>query len=198
MDQVELGKCLSCFVFFSEESPQEVGPFFVDSLLDSEESQLGFEAALGKPPSTTMELFRPLFYQDASRWRPDPVPEDFADDLLETPPSFTDVLGIGGLIPWLSQWYAVPEAKNLTGNWTGDRWAVWQFPEEEFVLLFETRWNDKDSARNFRESIPYHPYQRVLSDKGGSKRVRFLRGSSESVFEYLPAIYQDAPKKGAP
>ena len=178
--------------------PREVGPFFVDSLLDSEEPQLGFEAALGKPPSTTMELFRPLFYQDASRWRPDPVPEDFADDLLETPPSFTDVLGIGGLIPWLSQWYAVPEAKNLTGNWTGDRWAVWQFPEGEFVLLLETRWTDEDSARNFRESIPYHPYQRVLSDKGVSKRVRFLRGSSESVFEYLPAIYQDAPKKGAP
>ena len=178
--------------------PREVGPFFVDSLLDSEEPQLGFEAALGKPPSTTMELFRPLFYQDASRWRPDPVPEDFADDLLETPPSFTDVLGIGGLIPWLSQWYAVPEAKNLTGNWTGDRWAVWQFPEGEFVLLLETRWTDEDSARSFRESIPYHPYQRVLSDKGGSKRVRFLRGSSESVFEYLPAIYQDAPKKGAP
>ena len=178
--------------------PREVGPFFVDSLLDSEEPQLGFEAALGKPPSTTMELFRPLFYQDASRWRPDPVAEDFADDLLETPPSFTDVLGIGGLIPWLSQWYAVPEAKNLTGNWTGDRWAVWQFPEGEYVLLLETRWTDEDSARNFRESIPYHPYQRVLSDKGGSKRVRFLRGSSESVFEYLPAIYQDAPKKGAP
>lgn len=178
--------------------PREVGPFFVDSLLDSEEPQLGFEAALGKPPSTTMELFRPLFYQDASRWSPDPVPEDFADDLLETPPSFTDVLGIGGLIPWLSQWYAVPEAKNLTGNWTGDRWAVWQFPEGEYVLLLETRWTDEDSARNFRESIPYHPYQRVLSDEGGSKRVRFLRGSSESVFEYLPAIYQDAPKKGAP
>ena len=178
--------------------PREVGPFFVDSLLGSEEPQLGFEAALGEPPSTTMELFRPLFYQDASRWSPDPVPEDFADDLLETPPSFTDVLGIGGLIPWLSQWYAVPEAKSLTGNWTGDRWAIWQFPEEEFVLLLETRWTDEDSARNFRESIPYHPYQRVLSDEGGSKRVRFLRGSSESVFEYLPAIYQDAPKKGAP
>ena len=178
--------------------PREVGPFFVDSLLGSEEPQLGFEAALGKPPSTTMELFRPLFYQDASRWSPNPVPEDFADELLETPPSFTDVLGIGGLIPWLSQWYAVPEAKNLTGNWTGDRWAVWQFPEGEYVLLLETRWTDEDSARNFRESIPYHPYQRVLSDKGGSKRVRFLRGSSESVFEYLPASYQDAPKKGAP
>ena len=178
--------------------PREVGPFFVDSLLGSEEPQLGFEAALGEPPSTTMELFRPLFYQDASRWSPDPVPQDFADELLETPPLFTDVLGIGGLIPWLSQWYAVPEAKSLTGNWAGDRWAIWQFPEEEFVLLLETRWNDKDSARNFRESIPYHPYQRVLSDEGGSKRVRFLRGSSESVFEYLPAVYQDAPKKGAP
>jgi len=178
--------------------PREVGPFFVDILLGAEEPQLGFEAALDNPPSTTMELFRPLFYQDASRWSPDPVPEDFADELLETPPSFTDVLGIGGLIPWLSQWYAVPEAKNLTGNWTGDRWAVWQLPEGEFVLLVETRWNDEDSARNFRESIPYHPYQRVLGDKGGSKRVRFLRGSSESVFEYLPTAYRDAPQKGAP
>ena len=131
-------------------------------------------------------------------WRPDPVPEDFADELLDAPPSFTDVLGIGGLIPWLSQWYAVPEAKNLTGNWTGDRWGIWHFPEGEYILLLETRWNDEDSARNFRESIPYHPYQRVLADEGESKRVRFLRGSSESVFEHLPATYQDAPKKGAP
>ena len=178
--------------------PREVGPFFVDSLLDSEEPRFGFEAALGKPPATTMELFRPLFYQDASRWRPDPVREDFADELLETPPSFSDVLGIGGLLPWLSQWYNVPEAKSLTGNWTGDRWAIWQLPEGEWMLLLETRWDDEDSARNFRESIPYHPYQRVLSDKEGSKRVRFLRGGSESAFQHLPAIYQDAPKTGAP
>ena len=110
----------------------------------------------------------------------------------------TDVLGIGGLLPWLSQWYNVPEAKSLTGNWTGDRWAIWQLPEGECMLLLETRWDDEDSARNFRESIPYHPYQRVLSDKEGSKRVRFLRGGSESAFQHLPAIYQDAPKTGAP
>ena len=117
---------------------------------------------------------------------------------MDTPPSATNVLGVGGLIPWLSQWYAVPEAKVLSGKWSGDRWALWEFPDDESILLLETRWQDAEAARNFREAIPYHPYQRVLKPEAGSNRVQLLRGNCESVFTRFPAVYQDAPHKGAP
>ena len=178
--------------------PRELGPFLVDFLVGSTGPLTGIESTFKQQPSTTMEFFRPLWYQDASLWRPDPVAKDFADGFMETSPAFTNVLGVGGLISWLTQWYGVSEARALTGRWAGDRWAVWKFPGNDSVILLETRWHDEDSARRFQEAIPYHPYQRVLRREAGSKQVRFLRGSSQSALSNLGPEEQAAPQQGTP
>jgi hypothetical protein len=178
--------------------PRELGPFLVDFLVGSTGPLAAIESAFEQPPSTTMEFFRPLWYQDASLWRPDPVVRDFADGIMDTSPAFTNVLGVGGLISWLSQWYGVSEARALAGHWAGDRWALWEFSDNDSVLLLETRWHDEGAARRFQEAIPYHPHQRVLRREKGSNCVRLFRGSSESALTNLGPEEQAAPQQGTP
>ena len=178
--------------------PREVGPFFVDFLVGSAGPLDRAEPAFQRPPSTTMEFFRPRWFQDGPLWPLDPVPADFADAIMSKPPTSTNVLGVGGLISLLTQWYSVAESKLIAGQWSGDRWALWEYPGNELVLLLETRWADELSARQFRESIPFHPLQRVIRHEAGSTTVHLLRGSSEEVLEGLDPKFQSAPRQGAP
>ncbi len=176
---------------------REIGPFFVDYLSGSAGPLARVDPALEEPPLTTMELFRPRWYEDKLLWRPDPVPRNFVDASLPAP-AFTNVLGVGGLVSWLSQWYTISEAKMLARHWTGDRWAVWELDAGESLILLETRWMDDAAAQKFREAIPYHPAQRVLDYEAGSRRVRIFRGSSEAALGMLAPEDQAAPHKGIP
>ena len=58
----------------------------------------------------------------------------------------TDVLGVGGLVPFLTQWYSLDEAMVLIGSWTGDRWAVWERPDGAVKVLLELRLGDEAAA----------------------------------------------------
>ncbi|MEM1297592.1 MAG: hypothetical protein AAGH89_19650, partial [Verrucomicrobiota bacterium] len=165
--------------------PGEVGPFFVDFLVGSTGPLSGTVPVLARPPSTTMEIFRPRWYEDPALWREDPVPGDFADDLIEIRPILTDVLGIGSLVPWLAKLYPFDVAKTLVGGWVGDRWALWQFPDGSSALLLEIRWQDEESALQFLEAAPIHPSQHLLPHETGSHRVRLLRSTSLSALEQL-------------
>ncbi len=172
--------------------PGDVGPFFVDYLVGATGPFAGVEAALARPPSATIELFRPRWYEDQALWQPNPVPEGFADDLIDTPPTLTDVLGIGGLVPWLVQWYPVEAAKGLAGKWAGDRWGVWLFPDGNSALVLETRWQDEEAALKFREAIPEDPRQRFLPYEPGSKAVRLIRATSEDALSKMVPDLQPA------
>lgn len=173
--------------------PGLVGSFFVDSLVGDFDPIAGVDPALDRPPSTTMEFFRPRWYHDAALWRADPVAPDFADGLLETPPILTDVLGIAGLVPVLRQWYPVDVAASLAGGWAGDRWALWRLPDGTSALLLETRWQDEGSALAFREAVPETHRWRVVPPAPGSTRVRLVRADEVDVLERLLAAVQDAP-----
>jgi len=109
---------------------------------------------------------------------------------MQTPPTLTDVLGVGGLIPWLAQPNSSYVSRNIAGQWAGDRWAVWQFPDGSTALLLETRWQDEASALRFRDAIPNHPYQWNFPDENGSSTVRILRGSSSEALNRMDPFAQ--------
>ena len=173
--------------------PGDVGPFFVDYLVGATGPFSEVDVALDRPPGTTMQLFRPRWYQDPGQWRPDPVPADFADDITDTPPDTTDVLGVGGLVPWLAKWYSVDVAKSLVGSWTGDRWAVWQFPDDSSGLVLEVRLRDEASAIEFRKAIPKEPLQSIYPHQAGSHVVRLARASTAEALARLVPTAQDPP-----
>ena len=125
-----------------------------------------------------MEFLRPLWYENGSLWARDPVPADFAMKFMDEPPDLTDVLGIGGLIPWLAQPNSSYVARTIAGQWAGDRWALWQFDDGSAALLLETRWQDEVSALKFSEAIPEHLFQWLFPHEEGSSTVRILRGST--------------------
>tara|TARA_B100001093_G_scaffold70105_1_gene60596 strand:+ start:3206 stop:4963 length:1758 start_codon:yes stop_codon:yes gene_type:complete len=158
--------------------PTDVGPFFVNFLAGSHGPLVGIESALNRPPTSLMEFLRPLWYEDPSLWKQNPVPKDFADEFMQTPPDQTGVLGIGGLIPWLAHKNSSYTARNISGQWAGDRWAVWEFPDGSTALLLETRWQDEESALKFRDAIPEHPYQWHFPYESASTTIRLLRGTS--------------------
>ena len=163
--------------------PGEVGPYFVNFKVGATGSLKGL--VLERPPSTTIEFFRPLWYQDDSLWRRDPVPSDFADDLVQIPPDFTDVLGAGGLMPFLASENSGHVVMTVSGQWAGDRWALWQFPDGSAGLLLETRWQDETSALEFSAAIPQYPFQWFFPHEDGSSSVRFLRATSSSALNRL-------------
>tara|TARA_B100000963_G_scaffold360149_1_gene389949 strand:+ start:469 stop:2184 length:1716 start_codon:yes stop_codon:yes gene_type:complete len=165
--------------------PAFLGPFFVDFLVGPTGPLEQMERAFKGPPRTMMEFLRPLWYENASLWKQDPVPSDFAERLMQSPPALTDVLGVGGLIPWLAQPNSSYVARTIAGKWAGDRWAVWQFPDGSAALLLETRWQDEESAVRFRNAIPNHPYQWNFPHESGSSTVRVLRGSSSEALNRL-------------
>ena len=158
--------------------PEFVGPFFIDFLVGPTGSLSQLEPVLKKPPSTMMEFLRPSWYKEISLWDRNPIRNNFADKFMESPPKITDILGIGGLIPWLSKLNSSYIARSIAGKWVGDRWALWQFPDESAVLLFETRWQDEKSALEFCEVIPEHDFQWLFPHEEGSSTVRILRGST--------------------
>jgi hypothetical protein len=162
--------------------PDELGPFFIEFLVGPNGPLSRIDPVLAQPPSTTIEFFRPRWYEDRALWRRDPVPSDFADNLLEFPPILTDVLGVGGLVPWLAQWYSVDVAKTFCGGWAGDRWAVWQFPDGSSALLLETRWQDDDSALQFHDAVSD---TEVVIHEAGSRTVRLLKSNPVSAIDLL-------------
>ena len=170
--------------------PVYIGAFFVDSLVGRTRPMDGVDPAFIRPPGTTMEFFRPRWYDDATLWRPQPVSSDFADELLDTPPLLTDVLGIAGLVPMLTKWYSVDVAKSLAGGWAGDRWAIWEFADGTEAVLLEINWQDEESAIQFRDAMPNHPRWRVMRHEAGSTRVRVLRAQSPEAMDRLLTAVQ--------
>ena len=168
--------------------PGEVGPFFVDFCVGATGPLAAIDSVFSRPPRSTLEFFRPLWYEDPTLWRRNPVPENFADSVLDSPPAFTDVFGVGGIVPWLSKAYPVDVAKSLAGDWAGDRFAVWLFPDGEAALLLETRWQDADAALRFHEAVPDHPFQRLESPSPGSSIVRLIRATGVRSLERIPSV----------
>ena len=158
--------------------PGFVGPFFIDFLVGPTGPLSDLEPAFQRPPSTMMEFLRPMWYQDMSSWDRKPVPENFANRFMDTPPNLLMYLGIGGLIPWLAQPNSSYMARSIAGQWAGDRWALWEFDDGSAAILFETRWQDERSALEFSQSIPEHLFQWLFPHEEGSSTVRILRGST--------------------
>lgn len=162
--------------------PSEAGAFFVEAVVGPVSPLSEINVALDRPPATTMELFRPRWYQDHALWQPDPVPEDFADALIDVSPTLTDVLGVAGLVPWLAQWYSVDVSQTFCGGWAGDRWAFWEFSDGTSALLLETRWQNEDSATQFRNAISD---TESLVHETGSRTVRLIKASSPTALDRL-------------
>ena len=186
-----------------EAIPGITGSFYIDTQVGETGSLSDVDPALIRPPATTMELFRPEWYTDATKWRRDPVPSDFADDLMDSPPVLTDVLGIGGLAPLLTQWYSFDVAKRLASEWAGDRWAIWELPDDESALILETRWQDEAAALRFIETIPDDPSWMVLPHLPGSNRAQVLRADSARGLDLLStavleSMLRDQPAAATP
>jgi len=158
--------------------PGFVGPFFIDFIVGPTGSLSDLKSTFLRPPSSMMEFLRPMWYEDGSLWAQNPVPTDFANNFMEKSPVLTDVLGIGGLIPWLAQPNSSYVARTIAGQWAGDRWALWQFSDGSTVILLETRWQDELSALKFSEAIPEHSFQWLFPHEEGSSTVRIIRGST--------------------
>ena len=158
--------------------PADIGPFFVNFLVGTNGPLREIKSALARPPSSLMEFLRPLWYENSSLWKRNPVPNDFADKVMQNPPNSTGVLGIGSLIPWLAHKNSSYAARNISGQWAGDRWAVWEYSDGSAALLLETRWQSEEAALKFRDAIPDHPFQWHFPYEPESSTVRLLRGTS--------------------
>ena len=163
--------------------PADVGPYFLDYWVGPS-GRLG-NLAMDRPPTTTIEFFRPLWHRDLTLWRRDPVPKDFAKSLTKVPAHFTDVLGAGGLMPFLASENSGYVVMQVSGQWAGDRWALWQFSDGSTGLLLETRWQDEKSALEFSNAIPQYPFQWYFPHEDGSSTVRLLRASSPAALNRL-------------
>ena len=170
--------------------PEFIGNFFVDFIIGPNGSLESMKSILKQPPSTTMEFVRPRWYKNDSFWRHNPISINFANKLMETPPNLTDVLGVGGLVPWLAQSNSSYTARKISGKWTGDRWALWQFSDGSAFMLLETNWQDETAALEFSAAVPKHPYQWFFPHKEGSSTVRLIRGSSSSALNRLDSLAQ--------
>lgn len=153
-------------------TPRFCGYFFVRALIGDAGPLSDLAAVFEEPPATTLELFRPRWYRETDSWIPDPVPANFADALEPAPPTLTDVLGVGGLVPFLTQWYSLDEAMALVGGWTGDRWAVWSAPDAPAKLVLEVRWKDEEGALAFRDAIPDGAPWTLTEHEAGATSVR--------------------------
>lgn len=152
------------------------GYFFVRAVIGDTGPLSGIAAAFEQPPTMTMELFRPSMSRDVSRWKPDPVPAGFADGLDESAPALTDVLGVGGVVPFLAQWYSLDEALGYVGGWTGDRWAVWPRPDGSAKFAIELRWRTEEDALRFRDCIPDGAGWKLAPHEDGRLSVLMTRG----------------------
>lgn len=152
------------------------GYFFVRAVIGDTGPLSDIAVAFKQPPTATMELFRPRLFQDASRWDPDPVPAGFADGLDESAPVLTDVLGVGGVVPFLTQWYSLDEALGFVGGWTGDRWAVWPRPDGSARFALELRWRTEEAALQFRDCIPDGAGWELAPHEDGGQSVLMMRG----------------------
>ena len=170
--------------------PAFVGPFFVDFLIGPTGPLKDMQSTIVQPPSSMMEFLRPPWYQNESLWKRNPVPHDFANELMKNPPDLVDVLGVGGIIPWLAKRNSSYSARALSGKWAGDRWALWKFSDDAYGILLETRWQDETSALEFSAAVPKHPYQWFFPHKDGSSTVRLLRGSSATALNLFDPITQ--------
>ena len=168
--------------------PEFIGNFFVDFIIGPNGSLEDVKSILKQPPSTTMEFVRPQWYKNYSFWRHNPISWNFANKLMGTPPNLTDVLGVGGLVPWLAQSNSSYTARKISGKWAGDRWALWQFPDDSAFMLLETNWQDETAALEFSAAVPKHPYQWFFPHKEGSSTVRLIRGSSSSALNRLDSL----------
>jgi hypothetical protein len=165
--------------------PWEAGPFFVDSRTGATGSLARIDALFLRPPTTTIEIFRPSWYEDASLWRHDAVPIGFADELLARPPALTGVLGLGGIVPMLAAEHPVDVAKQVAGGWAGDRYALWAHPDGESALLLETRWRDEAAAQRFFQTLPTQPIWRVEKDPANEKNVLLFAADREAARDAL-------------
>lgn len=173
--------------------PSKIGAFFLDSLVGDRGSLVDAHPSLARPPSTTMEFFRPRWHADPSLWLQDPVPSDFADHLLDSSPILTDVLGVSGFITFLRKMYPLEAAKVLARGWVGDRWALWKLSDGGSAMILETRWQDEHLAINFREAIPSHSLWRLSPHQEGSTRVRLLRTDSTEAMDHLSTAIPNSP-----
>ena len=167
--------------------PNFVGPFFMDIVIGPTGPMKGLDSLIERPPSTMIEFLRPSWYEDPMLWKHRFVPEDFADGFMNVDPVLTDVLGVGGIIPWLADPNTSYLARSIAGQWSGDRWALWQFADGNSAVLLETHWQNEEAAVQFSESIPNHPFQWFAQkeEQQESSTVRILRGTSSTVLDYL-------------
>jgi len=166
--------------------PWESGPFFVDSRTGASRPLSLVDPLYERIPGSTVEIFRPRWYDGPELWRRDPVPPDFAEGLLETAPVHTGVLGLGGIVPWLGASYPPDVSKVLAGNWAGDRYALWRLPEGAGeALLLEIRWQDEVSEQRFRDAAPLQPMQFLEGRGGSSPRTWVALAETEAGLERL-------------
>lgn len=167
--------------------PNFVGPFFMDIVIGPTGSMEGLDSIIERPPSTMIEFLRPSWYRDPKLWKHRLVPQNFADGFMNVDPVLTDVLGVGGLIPWLADPNTSYLARSIAGQWSADRWALWQFDDGNSAVLLETHWQNEEAAIQFSESIPNYPFQWFAQkeEQKESSTVRILRGTSSTVLDYL-------------
>ena len=165
--------------------PEKVGPYFVNFHIGSTNPLQEMDSALNYAPTSTIEFFRPRWNQDSDLWLRDPVSIDFYKNLTETAPNFSDVLGAGGIMPFLASTNSGHVVMTVSGQWAGDRWGVWEFPDGSAGLLLETRWQDETAALEFSLAIPKHPYQWFFPHVDGSNAVRLLRANSSDALNRL-------------
>ena len=161
--------------------PWEAGPFFVDARTGSAGSLSKIDELFLHPPGSIVEIFRPRWFEDSSLWRKEPLASGFADVFLAQPPVQTGVIGLGGLVPMLATEHPVDVAKQIAGNWAGDRYALWELPGGESALLLETRWQDEAAAERFFEALPSRRIWRVEKDATNKKAILLVVADSEAT-----------------
>lgn len=159
--------------------PWETGPFFVEAHTGATKNLGRIDQLFRHSPETTMELFRPGVYMEKTKTK-DPVPTDFANEILSEAPVFGGQFGIGGLVPWMMGSLPVDQARSISGQLLSDRYALWDLSEDGFVLLLDTRWPNPTAARRFVENVPSQPSLVVIKNPESPLTVQVILAETKT------------------
>ncbi|MFP4343113.1 MAG: hypothetical protein ACLFU8_00335 [Anaerolineales bacterium] len=172
--------------------PMELGSEFAAAIYETEGSQ-AMEEIMVRPPRTTEQLLHPERYGEGGAFTLlEPVAAEMAAG-WEITQSWT--VGQALMHFTLETWAGGTLTRTLDG-WDGDLLQLWVGPEDEEVLLWQTRWDSREQAEAFAAQMstllparirgvreePLPPNTPVGIWSEGRNGATFLRRRGEKVW----------------
>ncbi len=146
------------------------------------------DKAFDSPPASTEQVLHPEKYFKQEAPVVVEVPASLPDVLGEGwRESLTDTLGELNLNVWMAQENGPSASRDASEGWGGDRFAMYEGPDDAWAIVWSTAWDSAADASEFAAAA-----ERVETDPGGDglvlaggDRATVLLASNDAVLEAL-------------